>query len=207
MKILCAGFNVPATPHRQHAYFAGLAKMSIVQFVRCVEFAVSEEGPDELPTPKGIWRIHREFRRSSAAPQNVPQITEQDHLLFFANRLFFRHIVNRGGLGSLGKFVPGYGLVDCQASAELIDARKVVRALVDWFLQPISEGDALATPHEFVSQLIAVLGKVSPIDQVTIDDWRKVISHEDAQKPFDPAMGRPLPEKYRPKLLDLLAAA
>lgn len=107
----------------------------------------------------------------------------------------------------MGKFVPGYGLVNCQASAELIDAREVVRALVDWFLEPISEGDAMATPHEFVSQMMRALEKVSPVDQVTIDDWQAVISHEDAHKPFESYMGRPLPEKYRPKLLDLVAAA
>lgn len=205
--ILCAGFNVPSTAHRKQAYFAGLAKMSIVQFVRCVEHAVSEDGPEDLPTPKGIWRIHREFRKGPAAAANAPQITEQDHLICFANRLFMRHVTNRGGLGSLGKFMPGYGLMNCQASAELIDARKVVRALVDWFLEPISEGDPMATPHEFVSQLISVLAKVSPIDQITIDGWREVIAHEDAHKPFEAFMGRPLPEKYRPKLLDLVAAA
>lgn len=199
--ILCAGYNVPMTQHRKSAYFSGLAKMSLVQWVRCVEFAVGEEGPEELPTPKGIWRLHRAFRRSPAG-SNVPQIVEQDHLLFFANRMFFRHCMNRGGLGSIGKFSPGYGLVDCEPSAELIAARKVVRALVEWFLEPISEGATDATPHEFVSQLIPALQAVSPIDPATLSGWREMIDHEDARKPFEPHMGRPIPDKYRPMLTD-----
>jgi hypothetical protein len=206
LAILCAGYNVPCTQHRKQAFFTGLGKMTLPQWVRCVDLAVSEEGPEELPTPKGIWRIHRGFRRGPAQ-SNVPQIEEQDHLLFFANRLFFRHVMNRGGLGSMGKFVPGRGMTDSQPSAELIDARRVVRALVEWFLGPITEGAADATPHEFVSQMIMALAKVSPVDQVTLDGWRAVVSHEDAHKPFEAYMGRPLPEKYRPMLLDLVAAA
>lgn len=205
LAILCAGFNLPATPHRKQAYFAGLAKMTLVQFVRCIEHAVSEEGPEEFPTPRGIWRIHREFRKGHAQ-SSVPQIVEQDHLLFFANRLFFRHVVNRGGLGSMGKFAPGYGVTDCQPSAELIDARKVMRALVDWFLEPICEGDVMATPHEFVSQLILALARVSPVERVTVDAWLQVIEHDDARKPFEAHMGRPIPEKYNATLPSLVAA-
>lgn len=211
LAILCAGYNVPATVHRKHAYFAGLAKMSMAQFVRCVEHAVSEQGPEEIPTPKGIWRIHRDFRKTTAhGPAGAPQIAEQDHLLFFANRLFFRHLMNRGGLGSTGKFVPAYGMTDCRASAELIAARKVVRALVDWFLEPICDGAQDATPHEFVSQFIPALHAVSPmspIDPRTLSGWREMISHEDAHKPFEPYMGRPIPEKYRQMLTDLVEQA
>lgn len=206
LAVLCAGFNVPATPHRKHAYFAGLAKMSLAQFVRCVEFALSDDGPEELPTTKGIWRLYRRLR-APRAPLNVPRIEEKDHLLFFANRLFFRHLMNRGGLGSMGRFVPGYGLVDCHASQELSRARVALRDTVEWFAGPIREADPDATPHAFVTSLIKALEKISPIDRRTLDGWAAMIAHPDALKPFEPHMGRELPAEYgcaaQPDLLSL----
>lgn len=192
---LCAGFNVPATKDRQEAYWTGLSKMTLLQFVRCVEGALGQDGPEKFPTVNALWQIHRKARHH--APQSVPQIEEQDHLLFFANRMFFRHLMNRGGLGSTGRFVQSYGMVDCKASPELRAARKVVRDLVDYFMGPVSEGDEDATPAEFVRQMIVALDKVSRIDSRTLTGWAEMVKHADALKPFETYMGRPLPEKYQ----------
>jgi hypothetical protein len=191
---LCAGFNVPTTQDRIEAYWSGLARMSLLQFVRCVEFALGEDGPEKIPTTSGMWKIHRAARtRSVTHTQNVPLIEDKDHLLYFANRLFFRHLVNRGGLGSAGRFVPAHGLVDCKASPELLAARKVVRDLVAWFEGPVRESDPDATPFEFVTQLIAGLKAVGPIDQRTLNSWQATLKHPDARQPFAPFMGRELP--------------
>ena len=197
LAILCAGFNVPATVHRKHAYFAGLAKMSMAQFVRCVEYAVSEAGPDELPTSKEIWRIHRDFRKHPAV-QSVPQVEEEDHLLFFANRLFFEHFQHRGGLGSMGRLSPGHGLVDCGGSRELIEGRRALRELVEWYLAPISEGDPDATPQAFITALIAAVDRVSPLTPHTRASWLRRSEDAQAAQPFPVHMGRPIPEKYAP---------
>lgn len=192
---LCAGFNVPATRERQDAFWTGLAKMSLVEFVRCVEFALGEDGPDKFPTTKSLWKLHREIKSQARAhtQQSVQRIEQQDHLLNFANRLFLRHLVNRGGLGSVGRFTYGRGMVDCQASAELLAARKVLRDHVEWFCGPIRDGDPDATPYEFVTQLIPMLERVSRIDWETLGGWRTVIAHPDARIPFPPSMGRELP--------------
>lgn len=194
---LCAGFNVPATKDRQEAYWTGLAKMSLSQFVRVVSFALGEAGPERFPTVNAVWQIHKKARHNTEVKkQNVPQIEDQDHLLFFANRMFFKHMVNRGGLGSIGTFVEGYGMRYCKSSDELRSARKAVRDLVDYFSGPICDGDDMATPAEFVAQLIVALDRVSKIDAKTITAWGQMVKHPDAHKPFAPHMGRPLPEKY-----------
>lgn len=55
--VLCAGFNVPTTAARLDAYWRGLTRMSLPRLSRAVETAISEAGPDKLPTPKQLWRI------------------------------------------------------------------------------------------------------------------------------------------------------
>jgi hypothetical protein len=194
---LCAGFNVPATKERQEAYWTGLSKMSLPQFGRAVESALGEDGPEKFPTTGLMWKLYKQAKsQSQTIKQNVPQTEEHDHLLFFANRMFMRHLHNRQGLGSTGRFIPAHGMVDCKASSELLAARKVVRELVDYFSGPICEGDEDATPAEFVAQLIVALDKVSRIDSKTLRGWGEMSGHADAKKPFERYMGRPLPEKY-----------
>jgi hypothetical protein len=200
---LCAGFNIPVTTERKEAYWTGLRKMNLVQFVRVVEYALSEDGPDKFPTTKAIWNLHKAARaQATQVTQPVRQIEQQDHLLYLANRMFLRHLVNRGGLGSTGRFVPGYGMVDCQASPELLAARKVVMDLVDWFCGPIREGDLDATPSAFITAYIAGLQRVSPIDRRTLDRWKIMLAHPRAQIPFPAHMGRELPieRQFVPKI-------
>jgi hypothetical protein len=190
---LCAGLNVPMTPERVEAYWTGLSKMSLLQFVRSVDHALGENGAAKFPTVPQIWIIHRNLKsQATQITQPARQIEQQDHLLYFANRLFLRHIANRGGLGSMGRFVPAHGMIDCRSSPELIAARKAVLDLVKWFSGPIREGDADATPYEFVTQLIASLQKVSPIDPRTLTGWRAMLEHPGAKIPFAAYMGRDL---------------
>ncbi len=67
---LCAGFNVPCTLPRRHAYFLGLAKMSLQQFARVVERCLADNGPEEMPTVSAMWRLHRERRLAQAVAEN-----------------------------------------------------------------------------------------------------------------------------------------
>jgi hypothetical protein len=178
LKTLCAGFNIPATTERQEAYWTGLAKMSLLQFVRCVEYVLSEDGPDKFPTTKAMWNIHKTARsRATQITQPVRLIEQQDHLLYFANRMFSRHLANRGGLGP----------------TELSAARKVTRDLVDWFAGPVRENDPDATPAAFVQAYIKALQRVSRIDQRTLDGWADMAGHSDAKFPFAAYMGSELP--------------
>jgi hypothetical protein len=192
---LCAGFNIPATQERKDAYWTGLAKMTLIEFTRCVEFALSEEGPDKPPIPKAIWKLHRDIKSNARTrtQQVVQRIEHQDHLLYYANRMFLRHIGNRGGLGSTGRLVPGHGLGECKASEELLQARVALRETVNWFCGPICEGDPDATPHTFMMALIKAIDRVSPINRGAIVEWEKMLDDVEAHRPFPAYMGRELP--------------
>jgi hypothetical protein len=111
-----------------------------------------------------------------SAPPTHTQKTEPDHLLYFANRLLWRHLSARHGLGS----------------SELTAALKVKRDIIEWFTQPVREGDESATPKEFVTQFAQALGKVSPLTQQTREYWWRYIKSDAAQKPFPIEMARRL---------------
>lgn len=193
LRQLCAGYDKPLGD-RLEAYWKGLAKMSIIEFARVVEFALSEHGPSALPTTKQCWSIRQELRRAPATPQGpAPAIDARDHLLYFANRMFLRHLVNRGGLGSTADFEAPRGILRAVASAELLATRKAVRDVVDWFLGPVREGDTDATPRAFVEAFGKAIARVSPIEPRTLNGWARMLHHPDADLPFAPAMGRELP--------------
>lgn len=72
LKRLCAGFNVPATPERIDAYWSGLARMNLSAFVRAVEFALGEHGPDKIPTPKQCWGLSKQSAPAAVAAEMSP---------------------------------------------------------------------------------------------------------------------------------------
>lgn len=94
LAILCAGFNVPATAHRKHAYFAGLARMSLGQFVRCVEFALSDDGPDALPTTRELWKIHQHHKPVPPRPAE-PAPDLEPKWLRCVNGMFLKYLQKR----------------------------------------------------------------------------------------------------------------
>ncbi len=67
LRLLCAGFNVPIGD-RAEAYWKGLARMSLIEFARCVEFALGEHGPEKIPTSPQIWGIRKQLRTHREAP-------------------------------------------------------------------------------------------------------------------------------------------
>ncbi len=105
--LLCAGFNVPPSV-RPEAYWLGLAKMSLPEFARCVEFALSEDGPDKIPSVREIWGLRVKMRRQGQAraveaPYKPP---EQSFGLRLVNQLFFAYLVDqritKGIVGDIG---------------------------------------------------------------------------------------------------------
>jgi hypothetical protein len=182
---LCAGYEKPVTKHRTDAYWSGLAKMALAQFERCVDYALSDLGPQELPGAKGIWKIHRELRGYASTPRPSAPGDARDHLEHWANRLLYAHIAGRGGLGSVGE----------QASAELTACMKLKRELVDWFLGPIRDRDPDVTPAEFLRQWIAGLQAISRIDAATYQRWCEMLELPEYAQPFEPYMARNLTER------------
>lgn len=69
---LFAGFNVPVTAERIEGYWAGLKRMGLPLLARAVENALSEAGPERLPTPPQLWRIARKLRAPGANETTPP---------------------------------------------------------------------------------------------------------------------------------------
>jgi hypothetical protein len=188
---LCAGYDRPCTKAREEAYWSGLGKMSLLQFARAVDVALGEEGPEKFPTPHTLWELHKQAHATHTVHVQTPT-DDRDHLEYFANRLLFIHSSNRGGLGSTGRFVPAYGMVDCVASPELIAVLKVKRELVEEFLEYIREGDELATPKEFVRRWVIAIERIGVVTRKTLEHYRVMVSSTDAQQPFPASMARSL---------------
>jgi hypothetical protein len=96
VRVLCAGFNVPATDERLEAYWRGLLRMQIPQVVRVVDHAIGERGPEKLPTPKALWGILRNNRASAPAPSRA-SLPKPDQLHVVAQLSLFAFLLRKGG--------------------------------------------------------------------------------------------------------------
>jgi hypothetical protein len=91
---LCAGFNVPCTEERREAYGRAFRKLSPLMWDRLVDYALSEDGPDKMPTVRELWSIRRELRAQlpqAATPTQPPW--EGDMWDIAANRHLLAHLV------------------------------------------------------------------------------------------------------------------
>jgi hypothetical protein len=187
---LCAGFGVPFTRAREESYWTGLARMSIQQFRRCVEFAL---GPDydgtDFPKTGQIWGIYK-GTAIKPNPEAKALPADQDHLAYLANQLLWIHVSHRGGLGSTGVFIPAHGMVDCKASGELQRCLKFKRELVAQFCGFVQDSDDMATPAAFIRWWLGGLRKVSELLPRTVKTLEEMAEHADAQKPFPIWMAR-----------------
>lgn len=180
---LCAGYEQQVTKHRRDAYWSGLGKMPLQWFSRCIDHALGEHGPDDLPGAKGIWKIFHQLRGGHTVDQGRQiQAADPDHIEYWANRLLWAHVASRGGLGTAGS----------NASAELKACLKAKRELIDWFVGPIREGDIDATPAEFIRQWIAALQEIGQVDKALNAHWCSLIEQTEYSQPFPPLMGREL---------------
>lgn len=102
MMVLCAGFPpMIATSERIEAYWTGLQKMPFPQFVRCVEFTLSEDGPEKIPTPKQLWQLYRKLRQGVATnrPTTKPDVQLHDYVAF-ANRCLYKFLRDTEGVST-----------------------------------------------------------------------------------------------------------
>jgi hypothetical protein len=96
LKILCAGYDKPIGD-RTEAYWKGLAKMSLLEFARVVEYALGEDGPDKIPTTKHCWAIRNDLKRGRTVTRQVVVVPEGPYSKWLAriNGLFLRYILQR----------------------------------------------------------------------------------------------------------------
>ena len=189
---LCAAFNVPCTEARIDAYWSGFSRLSLGQFARLVDQALGDEGPKKFPTVADLWELHKKARSSVTIAQSQTPKEDPDHLEYFANRLLKFHVFDRGGLGSTGRFVAGYGMADCKPSAHLTAALDAKRELVEDFVGFIREGDEMATPREFIRRWVHALKAITPITAKTLNTYRALAQAPQSRTPFAPSMARDL---------------
>lgn len=189
---LCAGFNVPCTLPRRHAYFLGLAKMSLQQFARVVERCLADNGPEEMPTVSAMWRLHRERRLAQAVAEKSAEVPDPEHIVYFANRLLFMHLRHRAGLASPGEFKPAKGMENCTASAELQRCRDFKRDLVAEFMGYVNEGEELATPAEFIRRWGLGLQHVCEVSAEEVRALAQIAIGPECAVAFPTFMARPI---------------
>jgi hypothetical protein len=152
----------------------------------------------QFPRPAQVREMVKETERATPEHSSNPRQTQEpdDHLLFFANRMFLKHLFSRNGLRSAAKFSPGVGPAHVEASSEFLAARQVVRDLVEEFSGYIREGDDLATPAAFIDLFARQLNRVSPIAPKVMTFFTRSATDERAAVPFARSMGRELHSAY-----------
>lgn len=89
---LCAGFNVPVGL-RSEAYWLGLQKMELPTFVRVVQYALGEDGPEKIPTVSQCWAISKKLRAVRYVPPQEPASKWRgDHWDIEANHHLLNHL-------------------------------------------------------------------------------------------------------------------
>lgn len=132
LTMLCQGYGF-WLGDRLEAYWKGLQKMTLVQFARCVEYALSEEGPEKIPNTHGVWKIHRELRQWPTAPTPEPPPPEVGKWLGYVNGLFLKYLLHRRV--TLGE----------TADINLAARRQRCRDIAAWFEGLEAERDPEAT--------------------------------------------------------------
>ena len=130
MALLCAGYNVPVSV-RPDAYWKGMAKMSIIEFARCIERALSEDGPEKIPTTRDLWNIRRDLRRVGREPQAAPAAPAQiahSRGLMRVNQLFLRFLYRR-------RVIDGF-----RGDLGIVELREACISLARWLDESIAEG-------------------------------------------------------------------
>lgn len=135
LSLLCQGYGF-WVGDRSEAYWKGLSKMSLSSFMRCVEFAIGEDGPEKLPNTHAIWKIHHGLRAKGpdqvqAAVQAPPP--EQSKWLMRVNSCFLLYLKQR-------RLIDGF-----KGDINLPLRRAKCLELVAWFEGMESERDPEAT--------------------------------------------------------------
>lgn len=98
LAVLFGGYPTFLTPPRVEAYWRGLSKMPLSVFVRCVDHALGEQGPDKLPTVNTLWQISKRLRAPAPAAQKPAERTVGDDFLLVGNRWLLAFLLKTNGV-------------------------------------------------------------------------------------------------------------
>jgi hypothetical protein len=178
---LAVGFNAKRTPDLTTAYWEAFASLSIIQFARIVEHALSQEygmrvDPKypAIPTVPQLWHIHSTLKARQPAPARAVSPASQDSLALFANRMLLIHLQTRGGLGS----------ADGKPCAELLACLAARAELVREFTDYIAGGDELATPREYLRRWVRALQPIGSITADCLARYRRMAASAEGRAPF-----------------------
>lgn len=65
------------TDERRESYWRGLQKMPMAAFVRLIDFILSEDGPEKIPSVHALWELHRKNRVTHVPVVDVKMSREQ----------------------------------------------------------------------------------------------------------------------------------
>lgn len=65
LAVLCASQDVPCTEERKEAFWRALQSMSMVQFVRTIDFMLVKESWARMPKPAQVWESFKRMRASA----------------------------------------------------------------------------------------------------------------------------------------------
>ena len=129
---LCAGYNAPLGD-KPEAYWTAFSKLSLIEFARCVEFALGESGPEKLPTVRGIWDIRRQLKTRLSQRDPEKLLPDQPKWLKLINSMFLKYLSKR-------RFDEMY-----IGDINIEDRRRECLSLVEFFEGLEAEGDEEAT--------------------------------------------------------------
>jgi hypothetical protein len=156
LRELCAGHDKPVGD-RSEAYWKGLAKMSLVEFARVIEFALGENGPDKIPTTNQCWRIRNELKRGPAPTQtNLPIKAPPQWTIWHlrVDALFLKYLSERRGAG---KF---------RGDINIAARRKAARDLWEWFDQLEAEfGLQAARDEDLIGRFDRAMLKIEDVSE------------------------------------------
>lgn len=74
IELMHAAYGQTCSDLRKDGYYATLARMSDIDFSRTMEFCLSENAPDKLPTAKRLWVIAKELRPARSHGPSAPDL-------------------------------------------------------------------------------------------------------------------------------------
>ena len=98
LAVLFGGYPTFLTPPRVEAYWRGLSKMPLSLFVRCVDYALGDQGTDKLPTVNALWQISKRLRAPSPATPKPGAPNVGDDFLLVGNRWLLAFLLKTGGV-------------------------------------------------------------------------------------------------------------
>ena len=98
MDQLSAAYSQPSYDVRKEAFWKALTKMSIIQFSRVIDFCLSEDGPEKIPTAPAVWKLWRTVKdkaRAQGPKAPIIDVPAPSKGLSLVNGLFLKYLARR----------------------------------------------------------------------------------------------------------------